>query len=71
METPSEVLSNSQEPRDHSTPEFCRLCHQELKREADAAQSVLDCSPWQAKFSSLFEREFEEPRLVFLFIWAY
>lgn len=71
IETPSEVLSNSQEPRDHSTSEFCRLCHQELKREADATLSMLNCSPWQAKFSSLFEREFEEPCLVFLLIWAY
>lgn len=71
METLSEVLSNSQELRDHSTSEFCRVCHQELKGEADAAQSVLDCSPWQAKFSCLFKGEFEEPCLVFLFIWAY
>lgn len=70
METPSEVLSNSQGPRHHSTSGFCRPCHQELKREADAAQSVLNCSPWQAKFSSLFEMEFEEPCLIFLFIWA-
>lgn len=35
METPSEVLSNSQQPRvDHSTSEFCRLCHHELKERS-------------------------------------
>lgn len=71
MERPSEVLSNSQYPRDHSTSVFGRLCHRERKGEADAPPSVLDCSPWQAKFSSLFERESEEPCPVFVFIWTY
>lgn len=64
------AILRKQGQADHSTSEFCKLCHQELKREADTALSALDCSPWQAKFPSLFERDFEEPCLVFLFIWA-
>lgn len=67
MERPSEVLRSSPKPRDHSISMFGRLCYQKLKREADAPQSMLDCNPWQAKFSFLFEREFEEPCLVFIF----
>lgn len=50
-ERSSEVLSFSQEPGDHSTSVFGRLCHRELKREADAPQRVLDGNPWQAFFS--------------------
>lgn len=65
------MLSSAPEPRDHSTSVFVRLCHRELEREADAPQRVLDSNPWHAKFSSLFKREFEEPYLVSIFIWAY
>lgn len=65
------MLRSSPKPRDHSISVFGRLCYQKLKREADAPQSMLDCNPWQAKFSFLFEREFEEPCLVFIFILAY
>jgi len=71
LQRPSDVLSSSQEPRDHSTFVFGRLCHRELQR-AGAPQSMVDCNPWQAKFSpSLSGREFEERCLVFIFIWAY
>lgn len=43
-----------------------------LEKREERGQGSVDCNSWQARFSSFrVERQFEEPCLVFPFIWAH